>query len=122
MSSQQLLERSRSFKNDLTAATVAKFDEFGITDTANKLDTKINVFEAARIQQNSGKSGGVAATAQTKATFKNLKNNRRSLKVIGENILEEADDPAKLAAWQSACRVEKTSKTKPAETPSTPNL
>lgn len=117
MGGQQLLERARSFKNDLTPAIVAKFDGFGITDAATKIDTKINVFEAARTQQNSGKSGGVAATAQTKAAIKSLKKNRRILKVIGENILEEAGDEAKLAAWRSASHV---ARPKPAPKPEPP--
>lgn len=117
MSSQQLLERAHGFKNDLIPSAVTKFGEFGVTDAATKIDTKINVFEAARTQQNSGKSGGVAATAQTKASIKNLMKNRRSLKTIGENILEEAGDEAKLAAWRSASHV---ARPKPAPKPEPP--
>lgn len=116
MSSQQLLDRARAFKNDLTTATVAKFGEFGVTNAATRIEAKINAFEIARTQQNSGKSGGVAATAQTRAAIKSLKKNRRALKVIGENILEEAGDEAKRAAWKSAARVERP---KPAPKPET---
>lgn len=117
MSSQQLLDRARGFKIDLLPEIVNKFREFGVTDAAAKIDAKINLFEAARAQQNSGKSGGVAATAQTKAAIRSLMKTRRSLKVIGENILEEAGDQAKLAAWRSACRVERP---KPAPKPEPP--
>lgn len=121
LSSQQLLDTARGYKNDFVPATVAKFVDYGVMDAANRIDTKISVFETARIQQNSGKSGGVAATAQTKAAIRNLRKTRRSLKIIGANILEEAGDEARLAAWHSACHVARSKPVpKPAAPPVTP--
>jgi hypothetical protein len=109
MSSQELLDTALAFKNDLTPAAVAKFGEFGLLSaTPTNLQNKIDAYEGARAQQNAGKGSGVAATAETRAAVKRLKANRRTLKTIGENILEENGDAGLIAEWKSACRIEKS--------------
>lgn len=119
LSGAQLLDVARGFFNDLTQPTAAKFAEYGRTNLPTKLTDGINAFETARAEQNTGRGSGVAATAQIKATIKSLKQNRRTLAKIVENILEEAGDFALLAEWQSACRIEKPAKKKSGAPPPT---
>ena len=103
---QKTVEVAESFRDNLTGATLDKFVEFGINaNIAALLQTGIDDYNAAVSEQGSGKSGGVAATAQTRATMTRLKNNRRTLKQIGINIY--FGDPVKTAAWKSACHVKK---------------
>lgn len=121
LSSQQLLDTAGGFKNDLTAAAAAKFAEFGFTAaTAVNIDAKVNAFQAGRGEQTSGKSDGVAATAETKAAIKRLKANRRTLKEVGENILEEHGDAGLIAEWNSACKIAKKKKTDDEDEPPAP--
>lgn len=109
LSSQELLDIALAFKNDLTPAAVAKFGEFALLGaTPANVQAKIDAFEDARAQQNAGKGGGVAATAETRAAMKRLKANRRILKTIGENILEAHGDAGLIAEWKSACKIEKS--------------
>jgi hypothetical protein len=111
LGSQELLDVARAFANDLTPAVADKFSEYGAASVkAENFTDKIAAFESARTQQNAGKSGSVAATAQTKAAIGRLKKTRRTTAQIGENILEELGDAALLAAWRSACHVEKRKK------------
>jgi hypothetical protein len=122
LSGQQLLDTANGFKNDLTAAAIAKFGEYGFTAAKPvNIQNKVDDFEAARVQQNTGKGGGVAATAETKAAIKRLKANRRTLKTIGENILEENGDAGLIAEWKSACKIEKSASKPPAAPPAPPN-
>lgn len=108
LSGQELLDAARAFVTDLTAPILDKFEEYGAASVkADNFNDKITAFEAARTQQNAGKSSGVAATAQVKAAIKRLKKSRRTIAQIGENILEESGNEALLAAWRSACRVER---------------
>ncbi|CAN5442509.1 hypothetical protein BH10ACI1_BH10ACI1_31740 [soil metagenome] len=121
-SGQQLLDIAGAFANDLTPAATAKFNEFGLSGAiSTNLTNKINTFEAARTQQNTGKGSGVAATAQTRAAIAGLKKNRRTQKVVVENMLEENGDAGLIAEWQSACHIEKAAKkTTGTPTPPTP--
>ena len=107
LSGPQLLDSARAFAGNLTPALVTKFGEFGAGSVkpAN-FNTKIDAYEAARTQQNAGKSGSVAATAEVKAAIKRLRTARRTVAQIGENILEETGDAGLLAAWKSTCRIE----------------
>jgi len=119
--SQELLDTARAFQTDLTTANVAKFREYGFTAaTPANVESKINDFEAGRAQQNTGKGGGVAATAETRAAIKRLKANRRTLKTIGENILEENGDAGLIAEWKSACKIEHPAPKKAVTSPPTP--
>ena len=119
LNSQELLDAARAFADDFSPVA-AKFEQFGIANApVEKLNASINAFEAARARQNTGKGGGVAATAQTKATVKNLMKTRRTVKVIVTNILEDTADAGKLAEWKSACRVEKAPKKDKGGTPPT---
>lgn len=121
LSGPQLLDSARSFANDLTPALVAKFGEFGAGSVKpDNFNTKITTYETARTHQNTGKTGSVAATAETRAASARLKKNRRTVAQIGENILEESDDAGLLAAWKSACHVEKRRKSDKAGTDGNP--
>jgi len=116
LNSQQLLDAGRAFHNDLTPAAIAKFVEYGFTPSPAGIVSKIDAFEAGRAQQNAGKGGGIAATAETRAAVKRLKANRRLLAEIGKNLIEEAGDAGLLAEWKSACRIERRA-TRPADPP-----
>lgn len=121
LSSQELIDAANAFKKDMDAAAEAKFAGYGFSVTDIKFQQKIDAFEAARAQQSAGKSGGVAATAETKAAITRLKANRRTLKQVGENITEENGDAGLIAEWQSACKLPKSGEPpKPPETPPTP--
>lgn len=116
--SQELLDTARAFKDDLTTAAIAKFNEFALAAaTPANLQAKIDASEAARTEQNEGKGGTVASTAEVKAAIKRIRANRLGLKEIGENIVEETGDAGLIAEWQSACKIEKRSKN---ESPPTP--
>ena len=118
--SQVLLETARGFIDDLTPAAVAKFADYGYASvTPANLQGKIDAVLAGSTQQNEGRSGGVAATANEKAVITRLKSNRRILKTIGENITEETGDAGLVAEWKSACKLEKPKPT-PTPTPPTP--
>lgn len=119
LSGTELLDSARGFFNDLTAPVAAKFGDYGKKNLPTKLTALISDYETARTQQNTGRGSGVAATAQTTATIKSLRKNRRTLAKIVENILEDEGEPALLAEWQSACRIEKRKKKDPPPTPPT---
>lgn len=117
LSGEALLETAQAFATDLPPVA-DKFAEYAVTGTpVDKLNDFITAFEAARTQQNTGKGGGVAATAQTRATMKNLKKTRRTLKMVVTNILEDLGDAGLLAEWKSASRVERAAKKKTDEPP-----
>jgi hypothetical protein len=119
LSSQELIDAANAFKKDMDAAAKAKFAAYGFSVTDIKFQQRIDAFEAARAQQSAGKSGGVAATAETKAAITRLKANRRTLKQVGENITEENGDAGLIAEWQSACKLPKPGDPAP-PTPPTP--
>jgi len=116
--SQELLDTARAFKDDLTTANVAKFDDFALpsANPAN-IQAKIDASEAARTEQNEGKGGTIASTAEVKAAIKRLRANRMSLKEIGENILDELGDAGLIAEWDSASKIEKRNPSEPPPTP-----
>lgn len=116
-----LLETARSYIEDLTPEAVAKFAEYGFTSvTPANIQTKIDAVLAGSSQQNTGRSGGVAATADERAVMQRLKANRRTLKTIGANIVEETGDAGLVAEWNSACKLEKKKKTDEPPIPPTP--
>lgn len=105
---QELLDVARSFLNDLTPAVASKFTEYGFPSaTTANLQARIDVIEAARVQQNTGKGSGIASTAETKAAVRRLRANRAMLKEVGENIVEETGDAGLVAEWRAACKIEK---------------
>jgi hypothetical protein len=112
LSSQYLLDLGRGFKTELTPpAVAAQFVEYGyLSATPANIQTKIDNLEAARAEQNTGAGSGIAATAETKAAVKRLMKNRRILKTIGENILEENGDAGLIAEWKSVCRIARREK------------
>lgn len=112
LSEQEWLDVSRSFINDLPEV-IDKFVEYGMSDAlVNRLNNHINAFEAARVEQTSGKGGGIATTARTKSTITRLMQTRRTLALVVHNILEELGEMALLAEWESACHVERAPKRK----------
>ena len=112
--SQELLDTARAFKDDLTTTVIAKFDEFALAAaTPANIQAKIDASETARTQQNEGKGGTVASTAEVKAAIKRIRANRMSLKEIGENILDELGDEGLIGEWKSACKIEKRGTTPP---------
>ncbi len=116
---EELLTVARAFANDLPPVA-AKFEEYVIKgDPVVKLNALVADFEAARTQQNTGKGGGIAATAQTKTTVKRLSKTRAMLKIVVTNLLEDLDDAGKLAEWKAACRVEKAAKKTKTDPPTT---
>ena len=116
--SQELLDTARAFKEDLTTAVIAKFDDFALPSaTPVNIQAKIDASEAARTQQNEGKGDTVASTAEVKAAIKRLRANRMSLKEIGENILDELGDEGLIGEWKAACKIEKRAKNEPPPTP-----
>lgn len=107
-SSQTLLDTARSYKENLTPAVIAKFGEYGsATVTQAAIQTRIDAVTAAGDEQNTGYGESIGATADTKAIIKRLKENRRTLKGIGENLIEAIGDAGLLAEWISACKLEK---------------
>lgn len=115
---QALLETAQAFIDNLTPAAVAKFSEYGYNSvTPTNLQAKIDAVFAGGTQQNEGRTGGVAATANEKATIKRLRANRRLLKAIGENITEEKGDAGLIAEWKSACKIEKNKPSTPPPAP-----
>ncbi len=120
LSTQQLVATTRAFINKLTEPIIEKFGEYGVSViTIENLTEKLNAYEAGHTRQNAGKGAGVAATAETKATIKRLRQTRRTTAKIGDNILEELGDEGLQAEWKSVCRVRKTGSSKPG-TPDTP--
>lgn len=120
-SSQVLIETAQAFKENLTPAAVAKFGEYGYTSvTPANIQDKIDAVLAGSAQQNTGRSGGVAATAEEKAVMKRFKENRRILKTIGENLCDETGDAGLIAEWKAACKVEKKKPTSEPPAPPTP--
>lgn len=119
MSYQQLIEVAESFKDKLDRATLAIFTEIAVDENiVMHLQNRINDYNFARTQQNTGKNKSVQATGQTRETIKRLKSNRRTLQQIGENLYFSS--PAKLDAWKSACRVKKQDAPPTPPTPPTP--
>lgn len=109
-SEQNLLTAARAF---LTNASPHKsrFIEFGLpADFLEDLQTDITDFEQAASDKGTAVGGQVAATASIGNAVKNGLEALRRLRAIVPNIYR--NDSAKLAAWTSASRVEKTAKKK----------
>ena len=123
LSGQEMLDIARAFALDLTEPVAQKFADFGrVSATATNLNAAADAYEAARTQQNEGKGGSVAATAEEKAAIGRIRKNRQAMAVIGKNILEETGDAGLLAEWKAACKVERrrSSKNNPPENPPVP--
>lgn len=118
LSNQDLLDTGNAFKNDLTPAAVTKFSEYGcIEATPANIQAKIDAVLAGSAQQNTGRSSGIAATAEERAAVTRLKANRRLMKTVGENLVQAHGDAGLIAEWKAACKLEKN---KPAEPPTLP--
>lgn len=118
---QEILDAARAFADDLVAPVAARFGAFGAASVkASNFTARLAAYETARAQQSSGRSSGVAATAQTKAASAEIKKTRRTIAKIGENIIDESGDEALLAEWRSACRVEKRKRNDPDDAPPAP--
>lgn len=56
-----------------------------------------------------------------KAAIKRIRANRLALKKVGANILDELGDEGLIGEWKSACKIEKSDKNDPSDTPTEPN-
>ena len=102
---QTLLSTARSF----AAAALplkARFIEYEMpTDFLEQLDKAISGFEQSVNRQTSGASAGLASNAALENTLKQGEQELEKFDTAVRNKFR--DDPAKLAAWESARRLEK---------------
>ncbi|MDX6696216.1 MAG: hypothetical protein QOF02_3819 [Blastocatellia bacterium] len=105
---QALLSVARTFMAD-AAPLKAEFIRLGLpADFLEDLNTDINAYEAALTRQTQGTEEHVAATAAIEDLIEDGIRIMRELDVLMRNLL--ADDPATLAQWLSASRVERAPK------------
>lgn len=84
----------------------AKFIEYGMpADFLEDLETKIESFVEATERQNAGEEARVSATASIDDAIERGRSALRRLDAIVRNTFR--DDPAALAAWESAKHVER---------------
>jgi hypothetical protein len=103
--SQTILGTARSFLAE-AAPLKPRFVEYGLdSGFLDALSAKINAFESFASQQNTGASARKANSIAIDAALDSLDAEIARLDAIVGNKF--ADDPAQLAAWQSARRVER---------------
>jgi hypothetical protein len=103
--SQMLLGTARSFHTE-AAPLKSRLVEYGLNnDFLDALGAKINDFERFASQQNTGVSARKANSAAIAAALDSLDEEITRLDAIVSNKF--ADDPAHLAAWESARRLER---------------
>lgn len=116
-SHQTLLNRAHAV-HDEAATMTAQFTDRGLPATfLTDLQASITAVERARDAQNQARSDEVTATAAIAAAEQQLKAAVRELSPIMRTIFRS--DAAKLAAWESASRIERASRRKK-ETPASP--
>jgi hypothetical protein len=117
MTDQQLLATAQAFALDAVPLK-GEFIRFGMsTDFLEDLNADIADLETALSSQQSGKSKQVMATAAIDDVLERALAAVRQLDAVVRNIFR--DDPARLAAWQSARHVERARRSN-AATPPTP--
>jgi hypothetical protein len=103
--SQALLSTARSFLAE-AAPLKSRFVEYGLdSGFLDALGAQITAFESFASQQNTGTSARKANSAAIDAALDSLDAEIARLDAIIGNKF--ADDPAQLAAWQSARRLER---------------
>jgi hypothetical protein len=103
---QELLSNARSFLAD-AAPHKARFVEYGLADDfLDTLEAQIAAFEHSATQQNTGASARKANNAAIESALDALDAEVERLDAILRNTF--ADDPTRLAAWESARRMERT--------------
>ena len=116
---QSLVTLARSYA-DAAASLAGLFTEFGLAPTFFvAMRATADSLETYTTLQNSGVGAGVGSTAAVEATLKEMDEVVERLDTLVTN--RYADDPAKLAAWESASRVERSPrKSKDDPAPPTP--
>jgi hypothetical protein len=107
---QALVTTARAYAD--TAATLAGlFAEYGLTAAFfNDMKAQADSLESHAALQNAGVGAGVDTTAATEETLRQMDEVVERLDTVVRN--KYRDDPAKLAAWQSACRLERAPRSK----------
>ena len=83
----------------------AQLTAYGLpSDFAAQLNAKITAFEASLTAQNTGRDSQVEATAAIEDEIAEALNDVREVDGIVRNVF--FDQPAKLAAWESARHIE----------------
>lgn len=117
-SDQNFINRARAFIEEATPMS-AEFTHRGLpTDFLTTLETATAAVESAIDRQNAAFGAQTSATAAVKTAQQQLVDAVREFAPIVRNTLR--DDPAALAAWESASHVQrapKRAKKKPAATP-----
>ena len=115
---QQRLAAARAFLTN-AGPIQQQFIDYGMpADFIAGLEAAIETYEQAITQKNVAIDHGVGATASIGATLKATLKAVRRLRGIVPNIF--ADDPARLAAWESARHVERPAKSKTVNAPPGP--
>jgi hypothetical protein len=115
---QPVLNRAQAFVAQATPIAV-EFTKRGLpANFVSGLAAAINPMMSAIEAQNEALGEETAATAAVTAAQAQLKDAVRELSPIVSNVFH--DDPARLAAWQSASRVERAPKKKKAAPPPPP--
>lgn len=115
---QLLINTARAFARD-ALPFAAQFIGFGLPETfLADLNEAIEEFEQAINRQNSGRDAHVAATMAIDEALERGINLVRQLDAIVRN--KHRDDPAQLAAWQSASRIERSPQRAQPQTPPPP--
>jgi hypothetical protein len=101
---QKLIAAARAFHTEAEAFK-ATFVDYGLSaDFLDELDTAIKAFDASLTAANAARGEQVASTADIAATVEAGMKIRTQLDVIARN--KYAKNPGKLAAWESATRIE----------------
>jgi hypothetical protein len=103
---QELLSTARSFLAE-AAPHKARFVEYGLADDfLDTLEAQIAAFENSATQQNTGASARKANHAAIESALESLDAEVERLDAILRNTF--TDDASRLAAWESARRIERT--------------
>ena len=107
---QDLLATARSFHTEATPIK-ALFIEYGMAaDFLETLNANITKLEQAEAQQNTGTGGSSAARTSISTLLKRAEQEMDKLDPIVRN--KYANDPATIAAWKQAIRLERAPKKK----------
>jgi hypothetical protein len=118
MTDQELLGTAQSFATD-AAPLKSDFLRFALpADFLDELDEHINDFKSAMTGQHAGKGQQVSASAAIDDTLERALSAVRQLDAIVRNTFRQ--DPARLAAWESARHVRRAQRSKVSAQPPAP--
>jgi hypothetical protein len=109
-SDQILLATARAFINNAVTRKGAFIDYGMLENFISNLENSIAEFEEIQSAKGNAKTNQVETTVSIENTVREGMNVVTRLKAVVEN--RYTDNPAKLAAWRSACKVEKADKKK----------